>query len=332
MRSGVGLLMLAMCLTPGIDGLSKHLGASHSALSVSFLRYLAAGLVALMIARLTGQPIHVPREGRLGQVLRTAILMGAMTCLIGALAVAPMATAAGGFLVAPLVATVIGIFWLGERITLPKLLGMGLSVTGAALILRPETGVSLGALLALGGGALLGVYLTATRSARHSGGTLATLAVQCLLGAALLFPLALIGGLPALSPLLLAQIAALGGLSALAHFLTVAAFEREQSSTLAPFLYFNLVAALVAGYLLFSELPGLWSMAGLTLIAAGGLATLLPPHRCHVAIAAMLQIQRRAYHATRKRVTGGKLPAILTLFHSNGGDHDGYVASERTQA
>ena len=280
MRSGVALLMLAMCLTPGIDGVAKQLGSEYSAFSVSFLRYFAAGIVALAVARATGQSVRIPQQGRLGQVVRTALLMGAMTCLIGALSIAPMATAAGGFLVAPLVATTIGIFFLGEAPSTPKLIGALLSVTGAAIVLRPETGVSMGALLALAGGCLLGVYLTATRVARQTGGTLATLAIQCLLGAALLLPIALYAGnWPPFTLLLLGQGAVLGGLSALAHYLTVAAFEREQSSTLAPFLYFNLIAALVAGYVFFGEVPGLVVVLGLCLIVLGGLAALIPTTR-----------------------------------------------------
>lgn len=335
MRSGVVLLMLAMFLTPGIDGVSKHLGASYSPFSIAFLRYLCAGLIALAIARALGQPLAIPRAARVGQVARTALLMGAMTSLIGALSVAPMATAAGGFLIAPVVATAVGVMWQSERLTLPRALGAVLSVVGAALILRPETSMSLGAALALFGGALLGVYLSATRVAEATGGTLATLAVQCLLGAAMLCPLALWQGMPAASAGVLGWALILGMFSAGAHFLTVAAFEREESAVLAPFFYFNLIAAVVAGYFFFGEIPGAIAGLGLALIMGGGLVTLMAPARLHLALISCVLVSKvmlRESRTVTNFVTERILRGIIGLQNQNGGDHDGFVASERTQA
>ena len=281
MTNGVVLLVLAMSLTPGLDGLSKYLSLEHSAFLVCFLRYLSAGLVALCTARLLRQPIHVPKEGRIGQVVRTGLLVASMCCLITALSLVPMALAAGGFLVAPLVSTFFGIVVLGEKATLPRVLGAILSLIGAAMITRPETGIEFGTVIALLGGAFLGVYLAATRGSSNTGGALSSLAVQCLLGALLVAPLAFYSGLPEFTWGLLIAVIGLGVLSAAAHYLTVAAFERTDASVLSPFLYFNLIAALVAGYLWFNEIPTLWSIMGLTLIAGGGLVTLMPASVLH---------------------------------------------------
>ena len=276
MTNGVVLLVLAMSLTPGLDGLSKYLSLEYSPFLFCFFRYLSAGLIALFTARILRQPIHVPKEGRIGQVVRTGLLVASMCCLITALSLVPMALAAGGFLVAPLVSTIVGIAILGEKATLPRVFGAALSLVGAAMITRPETGIEFGTVIALLGGGFLGVYLAATRGSSNTGGALSSLAVQCLLGALLVAPLAFYNGLPEFSWGLLAAVLGLGVLSAMAHYLTVAAFERTDASVLSPFLYFNLIAALVAGYLWFNEVPSLWSMMGLTLIAGGGLVTLMP--------------------------------------------------------
>ena len=241
---------------------------------IAFLRYLSAGLIALTLAGATGRRIEVPSGDRLGLVLRTVLIMGAMTSLIAALGMVAMAKAVGGFLIAPIVSGLLGILVWGERPTMARLAGSALALIGAAVLMRPEAGVEPGCLFALLGGALLGTYLSATRGAPTRTDPLSTLTVQCLLGAALISPFALAGGLPAVSPGLVLSALALGGISAICHVLTVAAYQRADATVLAPFLYFNMIAALAAGYLWFGETPTQTSLLGLAAIAAGGLVTL----------------------------------------------------------
>jgi drug/metabolite transporter (DMT)-like permease len=277
MKLGVGLLILARLLTPAVDGVAKTLSAEHTPMTIAFVRYLSAGLVALAVARGAGRRIVVAQGDLAGQVLRTALIMGAMTALIAALGMVPMAKAVGGFLIAPVVSGLLGIVVWRERPTAPRLVGSGVSFIGAAVLMRPEGGLEPGCLLALLGGALLGSYLAATRGARGRTDALSTLAVQSLLGAALLAPFALARGVPALSPGLLFGALMLGALSAACHVLTVAAYQRADATVLAPFLYFNLLTATAVGFLWFGETLAWSSVAGLLAIAAGGLVTLIDP-------------------------------------------------------
>jgi len=276
MQNGIMLLIVAMSLTPGVDALAKYMSTLHTPFQVSFFRYLAAGFVALSLARLTGKPIVIPRSGRIGHIWRTGLLVSAMTLLIMALSMVPLANAVGGFLIAPIVSTILCVLFLGEAFTIPRVIGVVASAFGAFLIARPEAGLEMGTLLALGGGVLLGTYLAATRAAKDTGGTLSTLVVQCFLAAALLSPLAFMNGLPKIEPSLVIYVSGLGVLSATTHFLTVAAFERADAAVLSPFMYFNLIAAIIVGYVFFGETPGGIEMIGLSAIAFGGLAAAFP--------------------------------------------------------
>ena len=47
MNVGVGFLILAMLLTPAVDGVAKTLSADHTPMMIAFVRYLSAGLIAL---------------------------------------------------------------------------------------------------------------------------------------------------------------------------------------------------------------------------------------------------------------------------------------------
>lgn len=279
MNAGVIFLVLAMLLTPAVDGVAKTLSADHSPMMIAFVRYCSAGLIALLVARAGGRRIEVPRDERLGQVVRTALIMGAMTALITALGMVPMAKAVGGFLIAPIVSGLLGILVWREAPTLPRVAGSALSCFGAAILMRPEAGVELGSVFALVGGALLGTYLAATRGARSQTDALSTLAFQSLLGSAMLAPFALAGGLPALTPALLVGALLLGGISAACHFLTVAAYQRADAAQLAPFLYFNLITAMAVGFVWFGETVSPVALFGLTAIGLGGLITLVDPDR-----------------------------------------------------
>ena len=279
MNVGVCFLILAMLLTPAVDGVAKTLSAEHTPMMIAFIRYLSAGLIALAVARGTGRRIVVARGDRAGQVVRTALIMGAMTALIAALGMVPMAKAVGGFLIAPIVSGLLGIVIWREKPTATRLIGSAISVLGAAILMRPEAGLEPGSLFALIGGALLGTYLAATRGARTQTDALSTLAVQSLLGAGLIAPFALAGGLPVMTLALFAGALALGAISAVCHFLTVAAYQRAEATVLAPFLYFNLLTAMAVGFVWFGETLGWSSIAGLLAIAAGGLLTLMNPER-----------------------------------------------------
>jgi drug/metabolite transporter (DMT)-like permease len=278
-QSGVCFLIVAMMLTPAVDGVAKTLSADYTPMTIAFVRYLAAGLIALAIARGLGRRIEVPRGDRAGQLVRTALIMGAMTALITALGMVPMAKAVGGFLIAPIVSGLLGILVWREPPTSTRLAGSAISCLGAAILLRPEAGLELGSVFALLGGALLGTYLAATRGASGQTDPLSTLAVQSLLGSALLAPFALSGGLPEATPALFLGAAALGTISAICHFLTVAAYQRAEATVLAPFLYFNLVTAMAVGFVFFGETLSFASVVGLLSIALGGLITLADPAR-----------------------------------------------------
>ncbi len=276
MQNGIILLIVAMSLTPGVDALAKYMSNLHTPFQVSFFRYLAAGTVALLLAKASGKTIYIPRQGRIGHIWRTGILVAAMTLLITALSLVPLANAVGGFLIAPIVSTVLCIIFLGEKLTAARAFGVIASACGAIMISRPEAGIEVGTLLALGGGALLGAYLAATRAATDTGGTVSTLVVQCFLAAAMLSPLAFMNGFPPIDFNVLLTVSGLGVLSASTHFLTVAAFERAEASVLGPFMYFNLIAAIAVGYFFFGEVPEGMEIIGLSAIAIGGLVAAFP--------------------------------------------------------
>jgi drug/metabolite transporter (DMT)-like permease len=73
-----------------------------------------------------------------------------------------------------------------------------------------------------------------------------------------------------------------GALVTLGNLAIVIAFRKTDVGVVAPFRYFSIPAALLLGYLLFGDLPGTVSIAGILLIMASGIYTM---HRERVRLA-----------------------------------------------
>ena len=109
--------------------------------------------------------------------------------------------------------------------------------------------------------------------ARKLAGTVGTgeiLGVQSLIGAVVMTAIVpFFWTTPNLFALLL--FLAMGIVSVTAHFMLITSYQLAPASFLAPFAYFEIIAATIVGFLFFSEFPGPWTWAGVTVIVASGI-------------------------------------------------------------
>ncbi len=270
---GIALMAIAMLSIPLVDGTAKYLSTDYSPLFIAWARYAMASAVVLPVAAVRYKRDILPAERRGSHVLRTVFLVSAMTLYFLAIAVIPLATAVSAFFVGPIIAVVLAVVVLKERLTPPKVSSLILGFVGAIVILAPGTGVEPGILLALGSGLFFALYLIATRQASQVSNPIKTLAFQCVVGTALLTPQAVFTwSTPGWDAALL--FAMLGILSALSHFLSIAAFRFADASTLSPLVYLELIGSASVGYLVFTDLPDGSTITGAALIVAGGLLLL----------------------------------------------------------
>jgi drug/metabolite transporter (DMT)-like permease len=263
-------MVLGMLSIPLVDGLAKHLSSGYSPLFISWARYAVASAVVLPVAAAVHGPRLFPAERLWAHVLRTIFLISAMTLYFLAVARIPLATAASASFVSPIIAMVLSVLLLGERMTARKGLSLVLGMLGSTIILRPTGSTDLGILLAFGAGVLFAFYMIATRQASLESDPLKTLAFQCVAGMLLLTPqAALAWSVPAASDLLF--FAGLGAFSAISHMLSISAFRFADASTLAPLVYVELVGASLIGYFAFADVPDAPTLVGAACIVAAGL-------------------------------------------------------------
>jgi drug/metabolite transporter (DMT)-like permease len=263
----------AMLSIPLVDGLAKYLSVRYSPLFISWARYVVACLIVLPFAAAIHGPRLFPEERRASHLLRTVFLVTAMTLYFFSVARIPLATAVSTYFVGPIIAVVLSVTVLKERMTSRKVLSLILGFVGSIVILRPGGSMDPGILLALGAGVFFAFYLIATRRAAQESDPVKTLAFQCVVGVALLTPQAIVSwSAPLWNDLLF--FAGLGLFGAISHILSIVAFRLADASTLAPLVYVELIGASIIGYVAFNEIPGAPTIAGAGFIIAAGLILL----------------------------------------------------------
>jgi drug/metabolite transporter (DMT)-like permease len=266
-------MAIAMLSVPIVDGVAKYLSSSYSPLFISWARYAVACAIVLPVSAAKHGRQLFPSERRRSHVLRTVFLVTAMTLYFLSIARIPLATAASTYFIGPIIAVLASMLILGERMTTKKAVSLTLGFVGSIIILRPGGSIDPGILLALGSGVSFAFYMITTRHAALESDPLKTLAFQCVVGAVLLTPQAVIAwSVPRMNDLVF--FLGMGLVSAFSHVLSIAAFRFAEASTLAPLVYAELIGAAAIGYFAFGETPGLSTIAGAVCIVAAGLILL----------------------------------------------------------
>ena len=177
----------------------------------------------------------------------------------------------------PIAVMLLAIPLLGERVGPAGWTSAAMGFLGVLLIVRPGGGLDpLGVAFALVNAGFATAYHLLTRFLAHSESTIALLYQTALVGS-VFFCLMALGSLGdlAVSPADLAMMVLLGALMTLGHFLFTAAYREAPASLLAPVNYLHLFWAGGLGWLIFGHLPDGWSLAGMALVCASGVLTVM---------------------------------------------------------
>jgi drug/metabolite transporter (DMT)-like permease len=271
--AGIGLMILAIGLFTVMDTLGKGLTASYPVPQVVWARYFFQfALMLLLIPRVgVSGLVGTSRPGM--HVVRGLLLAVSTLCLIKAVSIVPLADAYTITFVAPLLVTVFSIPLLGERVGWRRWSAVLAGFAGVLIVIRPGVGTPHWALLlslmtALG----FALYQILTRKVSAVPGetSLAMLFYLACVGTAIMtayMPFAW----QAVAPLDWLPMVAMGALGGLGHLILIRALTVAPASLLAPFVYSQIVWALVLGYLVFGDAPDVWMLLGGTVIVASGL-------------------------------------------------------------
>lgn len=272
---GVALMIASTTTMPVVDGIAKHLSATYTVLFISWARCCSGAFWVTPCAIARYKKGLLDRRSLVLLTLRAFLLLAAMMLYYAAIARVPMADALGAYFISPIVVTLLSGLLLKERLSIRRVTAVMLGFAGVVIMIRPGLTTSVGILLAAASGTTFAFYILTTRIMNVSGKVAPTvmLAFQYLFGAILLAPLAW-SKLTAGSESLVWLVGLMGALSLLAHGLEIAALRYAQPSMLAPFMYTEMVAATLIGYLFFHDFPDQVTWLGITIVVAAGLITL----------------------------------------------------------
>jgi drug/metabolite transporter (DMT)-like permease len=246
--------------------LTSELGVAP--IFVVWSRFVIGGLILLPFTWSAG--LAVWRDWRVW--FRSALIAAGISCITMALQKAPLADVFGAFFIGPMVSFVLSVWLLKERVRGVQILLVIVGFVGVLLIVRPGLEASSGLGWAVLAGCFYGSFLTASRWLAGSV-ALSGLMITQMVGPILLTTPFVIGDIPEMTP----QIAKLTAISAvgsmLGNMLMLLAYRMQEATKLAPFVYFQLISAVLLGWAIFGDLPGVYVIAGMALIIAAGSAS-----------------------------------------------------------
>jgi drug/metabolite transporter (DMT)-like permease len=269
---GVALMIAAVGVFALLDATGKYLSQSYPVPGIVWARY-AVNLGLLLGWFAARGKLRRMRTARLGvQALRGLMLGSATLLYLTALSQMPMADAAAIGFVMPLVAAVLAVPMLNERLDGPRLLAVLAGLGGALVIVRPGFSVfTLYALLPLGMAVCNALYQILTRKLAGVEHPLTSLFWGALIGTLLYTPfLPSSGALPE-TRLDWVLFGLMGVFGLVGHLLLIRAYDFANASLLIPMHYSQLVWVILLGYLVFDDFPDGWSLVGMAIIVISGL-------------------------------------------------------------
>ncbi len=255
-----------------LNAISKTLSQSFPVVEVIWGRYFFAFVVMMVL--------FLPRSGRAlfrwhnvpSQVIRGLLLFFSSFLYFHGLVHLPLASAASISLTSPLVVTALSSRFLGEPVGTSRWIAVMVGFAGALIVVRPGFGgFQWASLLIVASTICSSLYQLYSRRYGQTERPDASATMATIVGtvaAAPLLPFDWV--MPSLGWHWLLFVG-LGVMAAVGHYFLTIAYSQAPAAVVAPFNYVQLLGAAVLGYLVFGDLPDLWTWVGAGVIVCSGL-------------------------------------------------------------
>jgi drug/metabolite transporter (DMT)-like permease len=270
----------AVALFAGLDTSAKFLLRSLDPLEVVWARYSSAFVLAFLISNPLTRPGLVISRRPLLQVGRSALLLTSTVLNVVALRYLRLDQTLSILFSTPLFVTLLSGVLLGDWAGWRRWTAISIGFIGVLLIARPTSAAALhpAALLCVGGAICYAFYNISTRVLSRTDSNETTLFYSNLVGTLAMLPaLPFIFKVPTLLDAALMLMTGVFGSAG--HYLLIRAHRLAPASTLAPFIYTQLLWVTLSGYLVFGDLPDRWTLSGAAIVIASGLYIFYREHK-----------------------------------------------------
>ncbi|MGC3944246.1 MAG: DMT family transporter [Chryseolinea sp.] len=293
-------MLLAYVSFAFLDTGSKYLVvAGVSPLLITWARFAIHMLVIGAFLRGWRQPSRFWPVNLPAHMLRGILMFCSTITSILALRTLQLAETTSIYFFEPMVITALAGPLLGERAGWRRWLAILVGFVGVLIITRPGVGVfGIGHVFALCAMLSHGFFVIMTRGMSASETPESLTLFSAVAPAVLLLPfLPFSLSLPhdGWHWLVLVMLGFFGGLG---NWLVVLAYRMATATALAPFPYLQMVWLIIAGWLVFDQLPDGWTLLGATIIGASGLYIVHREHRRRLRSRAAADAQAQALAKT----------------------------------
>ncbi len=269
---GIAFMLCAFLCFTGIDTSAKLLAETLPAFQVVFFRYIGHVLIVSAFF-LPLQGLGLLKANRTGiQILRAAILVVGTSFNFFALAYLPLAVTSAIFFLTPLMICALSVPFLGEKVGPRRWAAILIGFLGIVIIVRPGVGeVHWAWLLSLGATFCASVYMMLTRVIAGEDTTETSQFYASFIPACAIFPIALWVWVWPSGVVEITLVILIGFFGWAGHQCAIIAHRMAPASTLAPFVYTQILWMTGAGYLFFNDVPDVWVFAGAAIVIASGL-------------------------------------------------------------
>jgi drug/metabolite transporter (DMT)-like permease len=270
---GIALILASTVFLGASDVTAKYLSATLPSIEIAWIRFLVFSLI-MVPAMLPGSPLFALRTGRPGlQVMRGIVLLSSSLFFISGLRFLPIAEASATGFVAPLFVTALSIVFLRESVGVRRWLATAVGLIGVLIILRPgSSAFHPAAFFPIVSALAWACTLIMTRMLSGREHAITTMAYSSIVGVCVISALVpFVWVAPTWHDILFGIF--IGVASTAGQWIVVLAFRYADASVLAPFSYTQLLWVSILGFVIFGEVPDVWTVTGAAFIVASGLYT-----------------------------------------------------------
>lgn len=271
-RIGIGLVTLATLCFAALDAAAKWLVASLPVAEVVWLRFVThVGWMVLLLGPSLGWGLLRMASPRL-QLLRGTMLVAMTGLNFVALQHLQLAETGAIQFSVPILIALLSAWWLHERLDARRWAAVVCGFVGVLLVIRPGAqGFHPAILLSVGNALLYAAFNLLTRRMAATESPESMQFVSALCAVVWMAPLALLQWRTPEGGLTWALVAATGFFGGVGHLCVARAHRYASAAVLGPFLYQQILYMVLAGWLVFRQVPDAFVVAGAAVVVASGL-------------------------------------------------------------
>jgi len=269
---GIALMCGAVATFACLDATGKYLLRYMDPLQIVWARYFGAFVLALIFLNPITKPKMMTTSRPFMQIGRSALLLLSTALNFFALRYLQLDEALAilfstPFLVALLCGPLLG-EWVGWR----RWTAISVGFLGVLLVARPGFGgLHPAALLSLGSAVCYALYVISTRVLARTDSNETTLFYSNLVGAVAMLPVIPFVWTTPNSAFVITLMVLIGAFGSGGHYLLICGHRLAPASTLAPFIYTQMVWTTTLGFLVFGQVPHRWTIIGGLVVVLSGL-------------------------------------------------------------